>query len=168
VRSRSELLAHGITGLAIMAAVAILAIDFATDPALVTAGARDPGPGFLPRIVLILLGTSGLWLAARGFWGLCRDDRTEGPHTRQLAVAEARRMLVPAAMIATLVGVVWLAPAAGFLPVAIVYTVGWALVIAWRDRDLGPSPGYLLAGLGSLLFTIAIYALFKGVIGVPI
>lgn len=168
MRSRSDLLAHAIAGLVILVAVAILSIEFAGNPDLVKAGARDPGPGFLPRMVLILLGLCALWMTVTSVWGFARTARDEGTAGAGGARAELRRMLVPALMIAALAAVVWLAPGLGFLPVAIVFTVGWALVIAWQDRATGTKAGYVVAGVGALVFTVAVYALFDRVIGVPL
>lgn len=167
-KSSNRLLAYAITGAVLAALSLFFWWQLASNPAVVQPRGRDPGPAFQPGIALALLGLCGLWLAASSLWQLRRQGGATPGAFRQLVKAELAKLPVPAAMVASLLVFVWLAPVAGFLVTSILFTVGWAAFLAWQDIAAGGRRGIVVAALGALAAAGLLYVAFRLVIGVPL
>jgi hypothetical protein len=85
---------------------------------------NDPGPGLFPKLLLWALGLAGLWLIVQA---LARRRARSGGAVG--SVLEARRLLLPALMVATLAGYVLLLPRFGFLSLTCLFGLGWILLL---------------------------------------
>lgn len=162
--TRSRHLALGITGVVLVAVVAFLWRDLASDPELTRARGRDPGPAFQPVAMLALLGACAFGLAVASFVRYAASRRATASEGGSGAGLGASAM--PALMVATLLVFVAAVPVTGFLPAAFVFTVGWSALIAWRDRET--PRGLAIAAGGGAALAYGIFTVFSTWIGVPL
>jgi hypothetical protein len=149
-------------GLVLLLVVVVLAIDAAGNPELQRRFGRDPGPALQPRVMLGLLGGGALVLIAQGLHRVAKAGwRVGNP------LAGVDRLLLPAFMVACMLAFVQVAPVLGFLPTAIAFTAGWAVILVAQDEGLRLS-WRLAAMIGAAVAAAgAMYYVFQRLIGVP-
>lgn len=164
-RARQGLI-DGLSGL-ILVALGIVGLDsLARHPILTTFDfGTDPGPGLVPRLlllallgggsVLVVLGAVRLW-AGRTDLPTVMGRITLGRHTSVIAFG-----LLLAAYI-------WALPRFGFVPVTLVFAVVWM-----AGMTAASGGGMRLRQAGSLMaaavvITAALYYVFKGFVKVPL
>ena len=122
----------------------------------------DPGPAFLPNILLWLLGVGAAILVAQGVSGLAHATwRVPRP------LIDIKRLIVPLLLAVSIVAYVLIVPAIGFLAASLLFSVGWAAGLAVQDHRFAVRPLLMSAG-GSAVIAIGIYLTFKHLIGIPL
>jgi hypothetical protein len=149
-------------GLILFGSTLALAYSIATDADMHQDFGLDPGPAFLPDILLWLLGIGAVILIIQGTLALMRV-RWRLPRN----LIDIKRSFVPLLMVISVIGYVALVPALGFLAVSLLFSVIWAVALAVQDYGTTIRP-LLISGLGSALIAICIYLAFKQLIGIPL
>lgn len=128
----------------------------------------DPGPGFLPRILLALLAAGALGLIAVGLLRRARRrTAAAGPDAPQW-----RRHAIPALFLAALVVYSKAMTGLGFLEATLVFSVLWTVVLGFQETK-GGTAAFVLRRLALYLLegaaiTAGIYAVFAWLIKVPL
>ena len=123
----------------------------------------DPGPGFLPFIVLSILTLGALALVGVGLVERVRS----GPIYIDWA-AVLRSSLAPALLCLSLAAYLPLIGALGFIPATVLYS-GVLMAALCRDQlRTAPGPTLMSIAIGILVCTVLTYALFIYWIGVPL
>jgi hypothetical protein len=125
----------------------------------------DPGPGFLPVLVIGLLAFTAVLLAVSGV------RRMRSARERKTPVFTAKlasEFAYPAAMIASLIILFFAIPEAGFLPAAIPFAFVWCAAIAWQD-GFRPTPWRVgRFAVEAALIALIVHTVFVRLIGVPL
>jgi Tripartite tricarboxylate transporter TctB family len=149
-------------GVTLLGSTAALAYSAAIDADMHQNFGLDPGPSFLPNVLLWLLGIGATILVAQGVFGLaCAGWRVPRP------LIDIKRSTVPLLLVVSIIAYVLLVPAFGFLAVSLLFSVGWALGLAVQDHRYAVRPLLMSAG-GSAVIAIGIYLAFKQLIGIPL
>ncbi len=149
-------------GLVLLATTAALAYSAANDADMHQNFGLDPGPAFLPDLLIWMLGIGAAILVVQGFWRLSRAGwQAERP------IIDVARTFVPALMIVSIILYVLLVPAIGFLAVSLLFSIVWALGLAAQDHRLAVKP-LLVSVAGSIAIAVAIYLTFERLIGIPL
>jgi len=123
----------------------------------------DPGPGLLPRIVLIVLTAGALILSVNGARRMIFESAEPGYWDRL-----RRGTLVPAIFIGSLAIYVPAIDSIGYLPASAILSASWMTFLGYRSRE-GESASVLFqAGAGTLIGVGLIYFIFAYLIGVPV
>ena len=153
-------------GLALFAASAVAGISLQTNEAvgLAAAAGRDPGPAFLPWILIALLAAGSVALALRAALKLAATgDAAPSPDA-----ARWRQLGVPASMIATLAGYVLALDAVGFVASTAAFTALWSVLLGWQENGR-PGPAALLRYLAeAAAITALVWFVFAEIIKVPL
>jgi len=150
-------------GAVILAAAAALGHDAARNAELMADFGADPGPSFQPLLMLYLLAAAGVILIVRGVVRLARTGwRVSIPR------AAVESLVFPVLMIVSLLAYVGLVEVIGFLAVSLVLNVSWAAVLVAQDFGLREPRRLILGAGGAAVVTVAIYLVFRQVIGVPL
>lgn len=123
----------------------------------------DPGPGFIPRASLIMLGGGALlhlitlivqaW-QVRGF-------RSDGSFS-------ADRIIIPALLTASMIAYYVFFPVLGFLLSSILLGAFWVPMFHWRSGAAIHRRHYAFFAIEALLISYCTYALFRYLIQVPL
>jgi hypothetical protein len=128
-------------------------------------GARgtDPGPGFLPEILLwvvVIFGVAQILstlLRARSFGGFALDDEFR-----------LQRLWLPTVLFGSFVLYFFAIRYFGFLLPSIVFALLWVPIIHWRSGRPFLRRHIVQFPLESLIIVLALFGLFRFVIGVPL
>jgi hypothetical protein len=128
-------------------------------------GARgtDPGPGFLPEILLwvvVIFGVALVFSVLLKAWR-CGGFVPDGEFRFQ-------RLWLPVMLFASLVSYFFAIRSFGFLVPSIVFSLLWVPIIHWRSGRPFLRRHALQFPLESLIIALALYGLFRFVIGVPL
>jgi hypothetical protein len=126
----------------------------------------DPGPALVPRLLLAALGAGGAVLAGLGLRGLRRAAGARQASTPGLA--RGGPPLLPALFVATLAGYLVILPALGYLAATLLFSAGWILALAGRERSRAGPRAWALALGGGLAVTLTLYGIFRGFVRVPL
>jgi hypothetical protein len=127
--------------------------------------APDPGPGFLPEVLIGLLALTSVLLAISG---ARRMISAHGKRTPMLTARLASEFAYPAGMVASLTVLLFFLPRIGFLAVAIPFAFVWCAVIAWQD-GIRPSLGRATRFAAEAVFiALIVHTVFVRLIGVPL
>lgn len=149
-------------GLVLLGSVAALSYSVATDAEMHQNFGLDPGPAFLPEILLWLLGIGAFVLVIQGIVRLAWAGwRVEHP------LVDGGRFLVPLLMVVSVVVYVLLVPVIGFLAASVLFSLAWSLGLAFQDHRFAMQPLIIFA-VGSLVVAVAVYLTFKQLIGIPL
>jgi hypothetical protein len=91
----------------------------------------DPGPGFLPRLLLSALGVCALWLAASSALRLVRAGESPVAAVRR---GTLRSFIFPVLLIATLLVYLYAMPRVGFVPATVGFSLLWLLLIGIQEE----------------------------------
>lgn len=165
-RSAAEAGTHGFRdlglGLVLLGSAAVLRYSAATDADMHQNFGLDPGPAFLPDILLWMLGIGALILVFQGIVRLAWAGwRVERP------LVDIRRLFVPLLMAISIILYVLLVPTIGFLVASLLFSVVWSLGLTIQDHRFAMQP-LLVSAAGSLVLAVAIYLTFKQLIGIPL
>jgi hypothetical protein len=149
-------------GLVLLASVAALAYSVAVDTDMHQNFGLDPGPAFLPDVLLWLLGIGAAILVVLGAVSLTRAGWQVEPPTDTI-----KNSLVPLLMIGSIILYVLLVPIVGFLAASLMFSIAWALALGFQDYGYARRP-LLMSAAGSVAAAIAIYLTFKELIGIPL
>jgi hypothetical protein len=149
-------------GVFLLAATAGLAYSIATDPAVHQNFGSDPGPAFLPDLLLWLLGLGAVALTGSGVIQLGRA----GWHIPR-PIVDLKSSTVPMLMVISIVLYNLLVPVMGFLAVSILFAAIWSFGLAYQDDEHSLRP-LAIAVAGSAGTAVCIYLLFKQLIGIPL
>jgi Tripartite tricarboxylate transporter TctB family len=159
VRALGNLLA-GVVALAVVGA-GWLSLD--RDPSLATHDfGSDPGPALVPRLLLTALGVGGVVLVVQGAWSLARRSAAAGP------ALGPRRLLWPAAFVASLLVYRQVLAAAGYPAATLGFCAAWMLVLTRRYQGRLTARSAALSVAAAVAITGAIYYVFKGFVRVPL
>ena len=138
--------------------------SMATTPALSSAEyGVDPGPGLLPRIVLIVLTAGALILSVNGARCIMVEPAEPGYWNKL-----QRGTLVPALFIGSLAIYVPAIGLIGYLPASAIFSAAWMAFLGYRSTEDGSASSLLQAGAGTLVGVGFIYFIFAYLIGVPV
>ena len=123
----------------------------------------DPGPGLLPRIVLIVLSAGALILSVNGARRMILEPAEPGYWDKL-----RRGTLVPAIFIGSLAIYVPAIELIGYLPASAVLSAAWMAFLGYRSGEGGSKSPLILAGAGTFIGVGLIYFIFAYLIGVPV
>jgi hypothetical protein len=157
-------LAALVLGVVLVAVAIVGLIDVRTDPWL-PLGARgsDPGPGFLPELLLWLLLAGGLAqigsvaLAARLQGGFAASDEFL-----------LQRLWVPCLLFVSLVSYYWAIRSFGYLLPSVAFALVWVPIIHFRSGRPFQRRHLLQFPVEAILIAGALYTLFRYGIRVPL
>lgn len=122
----------------------------------------DPGPSLMPAIVLTLLSAGSLAMVLRALV-LLRAGRATLPPGPLVS-----RLLTPLLFVVTLLALVPLMQAVGFVAAGALFAAGWMLALRDRARTHGPVRHLLEVVLATAIGIGLIYYVFARVIDVPL
>jgi len=117
----------------------------------------DPGPDFVPRLLLIVLGLCALGLGASA---AVRLVRTGAAPVAAVRWETCRSFILPVLMIATLLVYVRAMIGTGFVPATIAFGLIWLFLIGIQDEG---RPGALKSALylaEAIVITAVVYVVF--------
>lgn len=124
---------------------------------------RDPGPGLLPVILLVLLAAGSLVLTVMG---AVRLRATAGGARRD--ATPWRVFVFPVAMLTALGLYVWAMAPLGFIEATLAFVVPWVILLGWQDDGM-PSLGRLsIYAVQAVGIVAAVWLVFAGLIKVPL
>jgi Tripartite tricarboxylate transporter TctB family len=126
---------------------------------------RDPGPGFLPKILLYALGVMALILGAMAIRRL-RHTTAGSPEIRAMPLW--RSLGLPMLLIASLLAYAAGSSTVGFVPSTIVFTAIWIVIVGVADSRRLTLASALIYALQAAGIVAAVYLLFVEFIGVPL
>ena len=126
---------------------------------------RDPGPGFLPKVLLFALVASALIL---GVIAIRRFRRTSDSSSKAREMPLWRSFGLPGLLIASLLAYVAGSNFLGFIPSTAIFTAIWIVVIGIADRRNITVPSALIYAAQAAGIVAAVYLLFVEFIGVPL
>lgn len=153
------------TAAVLLAASAVGYWSIATDPNMTDIDyGTDPGPGFLPRNLIVLL--AGCALALGGFASrrLIAAGRGDGG----VGGRDWRALAMPGLFVATLLAFVFAATPVGFLAATAAFAVLWVVLLGVREEGGFDVRSLFLYGMQVAGIVIAVYLLFVVLIGVPL
>ena len=149
-------------GVVLLGSVAALAYSAARDADMHQNFGLDPGPAFLPNLLLWLLGIGALILVGQGLtglaqvgWQVCRP------------MVDFKRSTVPVLMVVSIIVYALFVPVIGFLAVSLLFSIVWAVGLAVQDHRYSAKP-LLISAAGSAVIAVVIYLAFKELIGIPL
>ena len=143
--------------------VAVLGLQAAGKSFMLADFGLDPGPAFLPLLMLYLLGAASILLLIQGLARLRRAGW-------RIAISPGllRSFIFPTLMIASLIAYVALVELVGFLALSLILCVSWAIILVGQDYGFRQVRPLLIGVGGAALLVIVIFLLFQEVIGVPL
>lgn len=125
----------------------------------------DPGPAFLPRIIIGLLVVTSVILAATGAFKVYVN---RGGAANLVTRALLASFAAPVGLVLSLAALLWLAIRVGFLPVALPFAIFWCAVIALQDGMPRTWRTFAFSIGGGVLAAGVVYLVFVRLIGVPL
>lgn len=153
------------TAAVLLAASAVGYWSIATDSSMTDFDyGNDPGPGFLPRILLVLLMGSALALGGVASRRLIASGRGDGG----VGGGGWRALAMPGFLVVTLLAFVFAATPVGFLAATAAFAVLWVVLLGVREEGGYHIRALLLYLVQAAGIVVAVYLLFVVLIGVPL
>lgn len=146
-----------------LACVAVFGWEAAGNSFMLGDFGLDPGPAFLPVLMLYVLGVASVLLVIQGLARLSRVGWRIAISSDSL-----QSFIFPALMIVSLIAYVVLVDLIGFLALSLIFCVSWAIILVWQDYGFRQVRPLLIGGGGAALVVMVIFLLFQEVIGVPL
>lgn len=127
--------------------------------------APDPGPSFLPYIILVALLLATVLLAVSGLRQMWANRANATPLLTKAAVMS---WAIPAAMVVSILALLAVTTRLGFLVGAVPFAALWSILLARRDGRAGSIGKMALQAMAGVLCVSAVYLVFMRLIGVPL
>ena len=172
------------TGLVLLAAAAACAWSLLGNDELTAFDyGADPGPGLVPELLLVVLGSFAAALALKGLVGLRRAARearetdrrgtppgagATGGDTSGRTASDVRRGTYPSLLVATLLLYALGLPVAGFVAATVVFTGLWSILLGRQEAGELAIGSSALFAIEALAITSGVYVVFAWLIKVPL
>jgi len=153
-------------GVVLFGTSAVLAVSLYMNESvrLAAAAGRDPGPAFLPLILIALLAAGSVGLTLRAALVLAREGRVAVPSR----AAGMRRLVFPTLMVSTMAGYVLALQTIGFVAATASFAALWSVLVGWQENGRPRLPALLRYLVEAALITALIWFVFGWVIKVPL
>lgn len=124
----------------------------------------DPGPGLMPKLVLMVLTAGSLTFLVRGLVG----RRAVGARPVTLTARAVYPVLSPVLLAASILVYVAAIFQIGFLAASGAFSLIWMVVLGLKDERRGGVFFWVQTGAGAIIGVALIYFVFVRLIGVPL